>query len=110
MVFSTPSSLLQRLRHSTETGNWERFVELYTPLLFAWTARLGLSEHDSADLVQDVFAILEEKLPEFQYDANKSFRAWLKTVLLNRWRQGQRKGGATRRIGGDSALADLPDE
>jgi RNA polymerase sigma-70 factor (ECF subfamily) len=84
-------------------------VDLYAPLLFAWAGRLGLSDHDAADLVQDVFATLVEKLPAFQYDTQKSFRAWLKTVLLNRWRQWRRKVVACR-VGGDSALADLPCE
>jgi RNA polymerase sigma-70 factor (ECF subfamily) len=110
MMFSTPSSLLQRLQLSPEAGDWERFVDLYAPVLFAWTERLELSDHDAADLVQDVFATLVEKLPAFPYDENKSFRAWLKTVLLNRWRQWRRKGAAARRVGGDSALADLPGE
>src|SRR5262249_53530683 len=35
--------------------------------------------------------ILVEHLPQFQYDPEKSFRAWLKTVLLNCWRKQQLK-------------------
>src|SRR5437016_1663068 len=102
MAFSTSSSLLQRLAQPAEAGSWDRFVELYTPLMFAWTARMGLSDHDAADLVQDVFAILVEKLPTFRYDPDKSFRAWLKTVLLNRWRERLRKGKAAKEARGDS--------
>jgi RNA polymerase sigma-70 factor (ECF subfamily) len=115
MMFSTPSSLLERLQGSPQPGSWERFVELYTPLLFAWTARLGLSDHDAADLVQDVFATLVEKLPEFQYDQDRSFRAWLKTVLLNRWREWRRKSATADRANRNRAwqnqptLADVPD-
>src|SRR5207244_2522517 len=48
MTASTPASLLHRLGRSPESRDWERFVELYTPLLFAWTGRLGLSDHDAA--------------------------------------------------------------
>lgn len=36
--------------------------------------------------MQNVFLTLYEKLPEFRYDPGRSFRAWLKTVLLNSWR------------------------
>jgi RNA polymerase sigma-70 factor (ECF subfamily) len=108
MTPPTPASLLQRLGRSPESRDWERFVELYTPLLFAWTGRLGLSDHDAADLVQDVFATLVEKLPAFRYDPGRSFRGWLKTVLLNRWRQGHRRAEAAHRVGG--GLDDLPDE
>lgn len=91
MPFSTPVSLLARLRERPAAENWARFVELYSPLLYTWASRLGLTEHDAADLVQDVFATLVERLPQFQYEPEKSFRAWLKTVLLNRWRQWQRR-------------------
>jgi RNA polymerase sigma-70 factor (ECF subfamily) len=87
----TPASLLERLRQPEETAAWERFVDLYTPLLFSWARRLGLQAPDAADLVQDVFAVLVEKLPDFRYDRQKSFQAWLRTVLLNKWRNRHRR-------------------
>jgi RNA polymerase sigma-70 factor (ECF subfamily) len=90
-MFTTPVSLLERIRRSPEGEPWANFVDMYTPLLFTWAHRLGLGEHDIADLVQDVFTILVEHLPQFQYDPQKSFRAWLKTVLLNCWRKQQLK-------------------
>lgn len=37
-------------------------------------------------LVQSVFVVCYEKIPSFQYDAQRSFCAWLKTVLMNAWR------------------------
>lgn len=91
-MLSTSSTLLQRLRQAPrESGAWERFVDLYTPLLLAWARKLGLSEHDAADLIQDLFAALVEQLPNFEYDPSKSFRAWLKTLLHNRWRNRLRR-------------------
>ncbi len=85
----TPVSLLQRLRQSPQGDAWARFVELYTPLLLTWSHRLGLREQDIADLLQDVFTLLVVHLPRFEYDPHKSFRAYLKTVLLNCWRKQQ---------------------
>lgn len=82
----TPGSLLQRLREPQPQHAWTRFVHLYTPLLYHWARRLGLQEPDAADLVQDVLLLLVGKLPEFTYDHNKSFRAWLRTVMRNCWR------------------------
>jgi RNA polymerase sigma-70 factor (ECF subfamily) len=82
----TPASLLERLRQPNQQSSWTRFVRLYTPLLFHWARRLGLRDADAADLVQDVLTLLVRKLPEFTYDRNKSFRAWLRTVTLNCWR------------------------
>ena len=90
-MLTTPPSLLERLRGSPERAAWERFVDMYTPLFFAWTKRLRLGDHEAADLVQDLFTVLVEQLPRFSYDRDKSFRAWLKTVLLNRWRNDVRK-------------------
>ena len=91
MIQSTSQSLLIRLRSSEDTLAWERFVELYTPLLFYWSRKTGLNANDAADLVQEVLAIVFQKLPSFQYDASRSFRGWLRTVTLNRHREHCRK-------------------
>ena len=55
-------------------------------MLYHWAHKLGEQESDSADLVQDVFLILWRKLPEFEYDSERSFHAWLRTIFLNRHR------------------------
>lgn len=86
-MHTTPASLLERLRQPGERESWVRFIELYTPLLYHWARRARLQEADAADLVQDVLTLLVQKLPEFTYDRHKSFRAWLRTVTLNKWRE-----------------------
>ena len=61
-MYTTQPSLLERIARSGPNREaWQQFVDLYTPLLFAWTRRLGLTEHDAADMVQDIFAVLVEK-------------------------------------------------
>ena len=85
-MHSTPPSLLERLRQPGEQQAWDRFVQLYTPLLCGWARRLGLHDADIADLVQDVFLRVFRKLPDFVYEPEKSFRGWLRTMLLNHWR------------------------
>src|SRR5579884_1657537 len=99
----TPASLLQRLRQPDSRQAWERFVDLYTPLIFFWGVRAGLPAQDAGDLVQDVFATLLTKLPEFDYDRDRSFRAWLRTITLNRWRDLRRRQ-AVRAHAGSEAL------
>ncbi len=81
----TSASLLERVRRPDDGQAWERFVELYTPLLLEWARRLGAGPSDAEDLLQDVFALLVRKLPAFEYDPQQSFRAWLRTVFRNRW-------------------------
>jgi RNA polymerase sigma-70 factor (ECF subfamily) len=104
----TSASLLERLRRQDDPGAWDRFVHLYTPLLAGWAARAGLREGDAADLVQEVFVLLLEKLPEFTYDPSKSFRAWLRTVAMNRYRERFRRPTLPV-AGGDSLLAAVAD-
>jgi len=87
----TSASLLVRLRSPDDQQAWDRFVQLYAPLMYNWLRHAGLEENDASDLVQDVFLILVQKLPEFQYDRQKSFRAWLKTITLNKWRERMRR-------------------
>jgi RNA polymerase sigma-70 factor (ECF subfamily) len=110
-MHTTSVSLLERLRQPDAHAAWERFVNLYTPLLFFWARRVGLQESDSADLVQDVFAVLVQKLPEFHYDCSRSFRSWLHVVLLNKWRELRRGRPASPQLG-DASLAGLanPDD
>jgi RNA polymerase sigma-70 factor (ECF subfamily) len=104
---STPVSLLEQLRQSPDEAAWARFVHLYSPLLFRWARQAGLDEGDAGDLVQDVFVILLKELPRFEHDPARSFRAWLKTVVLNRWRN-QVKRQARAPALGDGVLADVP--
>src|SRR5438128_12285057 len=110
-MHTTSVSLLERLRQPDAHAAWERFVDLYTPLLFYWARRVGLQESDAADLVQDVFTILVQKLPEFHYDRSHSFRSWLHTVLLNKWRKLRRRQPSSPQPG-DASLASLanPDD
>lgn len=86
----TPDSLLDRVRRTADQAAWDRFVKLYSPLLFHWAGNLGVKGPDAADLVQDVLLLLVRKLPEFQYDGDRTFRGWLWTVTLNKWRERQR--------------------
>ena len=90
-MHTTSPSLLERLRIERDQGDWRRFVDLYTPLLFFWARRTGLGQEDAEDLVQDVFEVLLRKLTEFRYDPNRSFRSWLRTITLNKWRDRQRR-------------------
>jgi RNA polymerase sigma-70 factor, ECF subfamily len=105
---TTPASLLERLREPFEPEARERFVSLYTPLLYTWGRQVGLQEQDTADLVQDVFVKLVKVLPTFTYHAHKGgFRRWLRTVTLNTWRD-QRKRRSDRPLpGNEAALAEV---
>jgi len=66
-----------------------------------------LQEQDAGDLVQEVFVTLVQKLPHFIYDRQISFRTWLRTVMLNKYRDLQRRQVSAPVSGQEKALADL---
>lgn len=108
---TTSLTLLQRVKRRDDQPAWERFVRLYTPLLHRWVMRAGFNDLDAADLVQDVFGVLLIEMPRFEFDGTRGpFRAWLKTVTVNKCRESQRRRQPVRAHGGDDgglpALAD----
>jgi RNA polymerase sigma-70 factor (ECF subfamily) len=106
-MVETSASLLERLRSAGDQQAWQRFVELYTPLLLSWARRIGVSSQDAADLIQDVLILLVKRLPEFQYDASGSFRSWLHVVLRNKYHDWRKKHLTIHRA---ELAAAVPDE
>ena len=70
---------------------------------------MGLSAADAADLVQEVMAIVLQKIEDFHYDSSQSFRGWLRTVTLNQYRQQLRKKKLNTVDASASFLAAQPD-
>jgi RNA polymerase sigma-70 factor, ECF subfamily len=103
-MHTTSGSLLERLRNPNEQEAWNRFADLYTPLLYYWLRRLGLAENDAADLIQEVFVILVTKLPNFEYRRDGTFRGWLRTLTINKYREVQRR----KKLPIIDSLADVP--
>jgi RNA polymerase sigma-70 factor (ECF subfamily) len=79
---------------SGDAEAWRRLVELTTPLLFSWAHLARLQAADAADLVQELLTVLAQRLPTFDYDREKSFRGWLRTVTLNKYREQRRRRAA----------------
>ena len=78
----TNATLLLRLRDQSDQTSWAEFVEIYTPLLFAYCQKRGLQSQDSADIIQNVFLSVTKAIQTFDYDPEKGrFKAWLFTIL-----------------------------
>ena len=86
-MHTTSITLIERLRCCDDERAWERFVHLYTPMIYRWAMRMELSHDVATDLVQEVLTLMVCKLPQFRYDETKSFRGWLRQVTLNRYRE-----------------------
>ena len=80
----TRVSLIERVRDNTDNAAWSEFFAIYNPLLMAYVRKQGVSEHDAADIVQDVFSRLVHTLSNFQFDAERGrFRTWLWRITHN---------------------------
>ena len=106
---STSLTLLDCLRQShPPVTAWERFVRIYTPLLYEWASRQGFHDADRADLTQEVLIKLLRKLPEYQSKPGHSFRSWLFAVARNEGRDYRRNRG-TRGLPAADGLSGYAD-
>ena len=81
---STQGSLLLRLRGSGDSFAWKTFVDIYSPLVYAFCRKRGVQHADASDVTQDVFLKLNDAMSKFEYmPESGSFRAWLGTVTRN---------------------------
>jgi RNA polymerase sigma factor (sigma-70 family) len=85
-VSETPVSLLDRLASRDDAEAWQRFVALYEPFIRGWLRRDPTLRDDADDLLQEVLAAASRDLPGFQRQRPGSFRAWLRTITVNRLR------------------------
>lgn len=104
---ATSVKLIYQLRDPTAHSAWERFIELYTPLVFSWSYDRGLNATDAADLVQDVLLTILQRIHEFDPDGTGRFRSWLKTITANRITDFYRRQQVRREIEPTSSLALL---
>ena len=93
---ATPASLLLRLRDRPRASDWNRFVDIYGPVIYGWARRKRLQAHDAADLMQEVLTSVVGTVGRWQSDQRRGpFRAWLCTVAKNKlcdyWRAAPRR-------------------
>jgi RNA polymerase sigma factor (sigma-70 family) len=82
-TLQTSATLLRQVCDLRHAEAWELFVLRYRPLIFHWSRRQGLRHQDAEDVTAEVLAKLASTMPQFQYDPQRRFRSWLKTVAVN---------------------------
>src|SRR4051812_27414200 len=88
----TQPTLLVRIRDASDQEAWERFVDLYAPLVYGFLRKRGLQDADAADLTQDVMRSVAAAAQRLEYDERRGlFRSWLFTIVQNKlidhWRR-----------------------
>ncbi|MCW5961348.1 MAG: sigma-70 family RNA polymerase sigma factor [Pyrinomonadaceae bacterium] len=74
---TSDAALVKKCRRGDEIS-WNALVDRYQRLIFAVPRRAGLSEAQSADILQEVFLTLFEKLDEIERP--EKIRSWLVTT------------------------------
>jgi RNA polymerase sigma-70 factor (ECF subfamily) len=79
--------LLERLARSGDPNQaaWSEFVARYGRKIYGWCLRWRLQDADAQDVTQIVLCKLTQRMKDFAYDPDRSFRAWLKTVTHHAW-------------------------
>ncbi|HEY1376882.1 MAG TPA: sigma-70 family RNA polymerase sigma factor [Gemmataceae bacterium] len=104
----TSATLLARLRQApTDQAAWAQFTDRYGRKIYAWCRQWNLQEADAEDVTQTVLLKLAEKMQTFDYDRERSFRAWLKTVTRNAWNDFWSGRKAAVAAGGSQAVEML---
>ena len=109
---SVSSTLLDQLR-ARRPEAWERFVRLYSPVIYRWCRRSGLIAEDAADVFQEVLAAVMLHLSDFHRDKPEdSFSGWLAAITRNKVRDYyRRRHGRAEARGGSTAqrqMAEIP--
>lgn len=102
---TTRVTLLHRLNQDpADQISWGEFFRLYSPAIRSWLMHWGLQEADAQDVSQNVLMRLTQKLPQFKYDATRSFRGWLKTLTHHAWHDFVTEAGYRTRGSGDTSI------
>ena len=86
----TPVSLLERLRSGPANADWQRFVELYSPLIVTWLTKFGADDAAVQDVGQEVMIAVWSHIGNFERRAGH-FRGWLWTLTRNKYREHWRR-------------------
>ncbi len=79
----TSLSLLERVVGDDQVA-WTRLVQLYTPLVYYWCQRGGMSGEDVHDVVQDVFQAVAVGIGRFRREGGGTFRGWLRGITRHK--------------------------
>lgn len=84
---TTSASLLDRLKHNPDNADWNRLIQIYSPLIRHWLAKNGVQKEDCDDISQLVLSTVHEKISGFEHNTRTgAFRAWLKSITINHLR------------------------
>ena len=104
----TSLTLIDHLCRTPDGESWERLVEIYSPLLRRWIGRYEIQDSDADDLIQDVLLVVMQELPSFAHNRRRgAFRAWLRSIVVNRVRNFWRNRNRDPKVSGEAVMRSL---
>jgi RNA polymerase sigma factor (sigma-70 family) len=80
-LLATRQSLLNRLKDWQDHTGWKLFFDTYWRLIYGMARKIGLSDSEAQDVVQETVIAVADQMPQFNYDpAVGSFRSWLMLI------------------------------
>jgi RNA polymerase sigma-70 factor (ECF subfamily) len=81
-MIETNETLLERVRRVDAQDAWREFFVAYGSAILRYAQKLGLTEHQAQEVLQETMVALMRQLPEFRYDRAKGkFRNFLLTIV-----------------------------
>ena len=92
MDLATSPTLLVRLRDVDDDDAWERFYDLYSPLIVGFSRRQGCSPAQANDVLQETMMCAMRVLSSFAYDPKRGqFRSYLLRIVDSRIKDAYRR-------------------
>ena len=95
----TSVTLLDSIRMRNDQTAWNLFYSTYSTRINAWCSRWGTAPDEIEDVIQETMLSVLKKIDLFNYDPQRSFRAWLKTVAWRTWKKFENKTTTARLSG-----------
>jgi RNA polymerase sigma-70 factor (ECF subfamily) len=105
---TTNSAVLEGIRGGGPQA-WRDFFRVYSPLVLAFAKRLGLTDADAADAVQETLLAVHATFRELNapFDRSKGrFKQWLRGIALHKVRDVQRRRARQERVRTDFAVEE----
>jgi RNA polymerase sigma-70 factor (ECF subfamily) len=107
---STTTCLLEGLFDAQNHAVWREFDLRYRPIAYGCAKRLGLSDADADEVVQDTLSRFLEEYRQGKYDRGRGrLRSWIVAILKFRVAGFRREQANRRHWRGESAMDQLPD-
>lgn len=80
----TSVSLILRVANQNDIDAWQKFAEIYQPLVYRIAIAKGLQSADAEDLVQDVMTRVARSVNKWDPASERgTFRGWISTIARN---------------------------